>query len=127
LIVAALATIVPAAVHFTPSKEQFSNFTSLAGMWHYHSLVELRTTDRVNIDLFHLTGTVTFPSFHAAAATLVTYAARGVPFVAMPLFALNALMIVSTIPEGGHYLVDVIAGVLIAVACILARAVRASS
>src|SRR5262249_34141673 len=37
LIVAAIATIVPAAgayVHFAPSKEQFSNFTSLAGMWH---------------------------------------------------------------------------------------------
>jgi membrane-associated phospholipid phosphatase len=125
LIIAAIATIVPAEgahLYFHPSHEQFSNFTNHSGMWHYHLLVKLRTTHVLYFDPFHLQGMVTFPSFHAAAAVLTAYAVRGVQFIRIPVLAFSLLMIVSAVPEGGHYLVDVIAGVLIAVACIVVRA-----
>ena len=126
LISAIIATIVPAEgahAFFAPSREQFSNFTSLSGMWHYDSLVALRAANLMSFNPFHhLEGMVTFPSFHTTAAVLIAYAARGVRFVAIPMLVLNVLMIVSTIPEGGHYLVDVIAGLLIAIVCIVMHA-----
>jgi len=126
LISAIIATIVPAEgahAYFAPSREQFSNFTSLSGMWHYDSLVALRAANLMSFNPFHhLEGMVTFPSFHTTAAVLIAYAARGVRFVAIPMLVLNVLMIVSTIPEGGHYLVDVIAGLLIAIVCIVIHA-----
>ena len=123
LITATIATIVPAEgahAYFAPSREQFSNFTSLSGMWHYDLLVTLRTAKTMSFNPFqHLQGMVTFPSFHATVAILIAYAVRGVRFVGIPMLILNVLMIVSVIPEGGHYLVDLIAGLLIAFVCIV--------
>jgi membrane-associated phospholipid phosphatase len=125
LITAIVATIVPAAgahAYFAPSSEQFSNFTSLSGMWHHDALVKLRTAKIMSFDPFQLEGMVTFPSFHAAAAILIAYAVRGIRFIGTAMLALNVVMILSTVPEGGHYLVDVVAGILIAIVCIAVRA-----
>lgn len=66
------------------------------------------------IGLAHLEGVITFPSFHAAAAVLIGWAAFSLPFVRWPALGLNAVMLASTPLIGGHYLVDVIAGCLIA-------------
>jgi hypothetical protein len=66
-----------------------------------------------------LAGIVTFPSFHAALGVIFTWSAR----VCRPLLLLavpvNTLLILATPPFGGHYLVDVIAGIAIAIATIL--------
>jgi membrane-associated phospholipid phosphatase len=44
------------------------------------------------------------------------------------ILALNSLVVASTLPEGGHYLVDVIAGILVAgVSIIIVAAVEARS
>ena len=40
-------------------------------------------------------------------------------YVAVPVAVLNAVVIIATIPEGGHYLIDVIAGAVIAVLSIV--------
>lgn len=60
-----------------------------------------------------LTGIITFPSFHAGAAVLLGWGFAAVPKVGRLFVALNALMFVSAI-IGGHYLVDLVAGGLIA-------------
>jgi membrane-associated phospholipid phosphatase len=52
-------------------------------------------------------------------AIVTTYAARGLRVVFPCLLALNTLMIVSTVPYGGHYLVDVLAGGVIALLAIV--------
>src|SRR5262249_1959369 len=89
LITGAIATVVPAEgahAYFAPSREQFSNFTALSGMWHYDSLVTLRTAKIMNFNPFHhLEGMVVFPSFHTIAAILIAYAVRGIRFVAIPI------------------------------------------
>lgn len=64
-------------------------------------------------------GMVTFPSFHVAGAVLLGWAAVGLRILRWPFFALNAIMLVSAIPIGGHYLVDVIAGAVIAMLAII--------
>lgn len=60
-----------------------------------------------------LYGLITFPSFHVAAAVLIAYAARGTPLAFLAL-VLNLVMAVSALSEGGHYLVDVLAGAAVA-------------
>ena len=63
-------------------------------------------------------GVIQFPSFHTAMAILYTYAARGVPVLFPLLIVFNVLMIVSTMPIGGHYFADVLGGAAIALVTI---------
>ncbi|WP_323120817.1 phosphatase PAP2 family protein [Burkholderia alba] len=65
-------------------------------------------------DLAALQGLVSMPSFHAVMGVLFAYALRRVPVLSVAALGLNALMIVSTPTQGGHYLIDVIAGLLLA-------------
>jgi membrane-associated phospholipid phosphatase len=62
-------------------------------------------------------GLISFPSYHAAVAYLCTWACWRSP-VFRPIFlCLNALMLVATPVHGSHYLIDVLAGLLIAAVC----------
>ncbi|MDJ1159486.1 phosphatase PAP2 family protein [Chelatococcus sp. SYSU_G07232] len=65
-------------------------------------------------DLRKVEGIVTFPPFHTVLAILTAYACRDVRPLFVAAVLLNALVIVSTLPEGGHHLVDIMAGALIA-------------
>lgn len=62
-------------------------------------------------------GIITFPSLHAALGVLFPLALWRTPVVRWFALVLNGLMLVATPAYGSHYVVDVIAGVLIAVAC----------
>lgn len=64
-------------------------------------------------------GILTFPSLHAAVAVLCGWAGWRLKFARWPLAALNAVMFLSAISHGGHFLVDVLAGFVLAVATIL--------
>jgi membrane-associated phospholipid phosphatase len=59
-------------------------------------------------------GLIAFPSFHAALALLVAYAVRKNRWTFIVACVLNFLVILSTLSEGGHYLVDVIGGIAVA-------------
>ena len=116
--VGVLMVLVPAAgayAHYNPQPELFDGFSSNAGMFHYEHFTLLRTQAAPLLDFRHVEGLVTFPSFHTVLAIIIAYAVRGVRFIALPTMILNAIVIVSTLPEGGHFLVDVIAGAIIAV------------
>jgi hypothetical protein len=67
-------------------------------------------------------GLISFPSFHTSAAILYAWAAWRTPFFKWLLVALNATMLIATPIHGSHYFVDVIAGVVIAVASIAVTA-----
>lgn len=69
---------------------------------------------------FELAGIISFPSVHAAVAVLCARAWWHNRILRYPVLALNVLMAISAIPNGGHYLVDVIAGIGVAVWVILA-------
>jgi membrane-associated phospholipid phosphatase len=76
----------------------------------------LRSGPAAVLDFRKMEGLVTFPSFHTVLAIITAYAFRGFRLLALPALVLNGAVIVSTLPEGGHYLVDVLAGALIAAA-----------
>ena len=69
-----------------------------------------------------LDGLVTFPSFHTSGAVLLAMGWSAIRRASVPFCLLNAAMIVSAIVIGGHYLVDVLAGIVIAVAAWAAAA-----
>jgi membrane-associated phospholipid phosphatase len=76
-------------------------------------IVQLRTSaPRVQLD--HLMGVITFPSFHAAAALLFIWGLWRVAVVRWLSLFLNGIMLVATPVFGGHYFADVAAGLLVA-------------
>jgi len=66
------------------------------------------------LDLTHLWGIVTFPSFHATLPIILAWASRDTPWLrsTAPIWA--GLTILATPLFGGHYAVDVLAGVALA-------------
>lgn len=67
-------------------------------------------------------GIITFPSLHAALGVLFPVALWRVKGVRWFALGLNILLVIATPAYGSHYVVDVIAGILIAAVCWLAVA-----
>jgi len=65
----------------------------------------------------HSEGIITFPSLHAALGILFSVAVWPVKGLRWCAFGLNGLMLLATPAYGSHYVVDVIAGILVAAAC----------
>ena len=116
-----LMLLVPAAgayAYHHPNREMFDGFSIDAGMWHYETFTMLRTEQSPLLKFEHMKGLVTFPSFHTALAIITAYSARDIAFIRLPAVILNGIVIISTLPEGGHFLVDVVAGAIVAVIAI---------
>ncbi len=91
-----------------------ANLTSLPGVYHIEHLERLRSGGPILLDLNHLPGLVTFPSFHTAAGIVLAisfWRTRLFP-VALPY---SLVMIAATPVFGGHYFIDLIAGAAVAV------------
>ena len=65
-------------------------------------------------------GIITFPSLHAALAVILIAAFWPVPLARWISLVVNALMLAATPIDGSHYLIDILAGIGIAVGCIYA-------
>lgn len=86
------------------------------------ALRHLRAGDP-NIDLGNMTGIVSFPSYHGALAVMFAYSHRGLRTF-YPIAILCTLMWLSSMTMGNHYLIDLVAGTVIAVlAIVLAKKV----
>ena len=73
-----------------------------------------------HIDFDELAGIVTFPSFHAAAAVLYLWAFWPIRWFRPIAIVANCAMLLATPIGGGHYFVDVFAGIAIAALSIMA-------
>lgn len=67
------------------------------------------------LDLSHMTGIVSFPSYHAALPVILFWGLYPVTPLRVPAAIWAGLTIVATPLFGGHYGVDVLAGLLLAV------------
>ena len=63
---------------------------------------------------------IAFPSFHVTWAILLTYACRAKKIFFYPVALYNLILIISTVLLGWHYAMDVIGGVVLAIAGIAA-------
>jgi hypothetical protein len=73
-----------------------------------------------HLDLLGLGGIVTFPSFHAASAVLYAWALWPMKWMRPIVVVAFGAMLAATPINGGHYLIDIIAGSVVAVLSIVA-------
>jgi hypothetical protein len=83
-------------------------------------LLALRAGGPWHFSLPAMQGIITMPSYHTVLAILFADACRGTGLVGWGIAGLNALMLLSIPPIGGHYLIDMLAGAAIGLLCILA-------
>ncbi len=122
IITVAISTFVPAVgtwygLDISPS--QFSSLDSSLYTAQLRDIAGLREGSLRHLEMFKLTGIVSFPSFHAASAVLYLWALWPVRYIGGIAAALNLLMIASTPVIGAHYMIDVFGGVALAVISIL--------
>jgi hypothetical protein len=82
-------------------------------------LAPVRAGELRHLDLFGLAG-ITFPSFHAASALLYAWALWPVRWIRAVAIIANGMMLAATPIDGGHYFIDLAAGLAVAVLAILA-------
>jgi len=100
-------------------------YDGVIGPAHIEALKEIRAGLWTTLDLNKIDGIVTFPSYHAALAVVMPYVIRRIRWAFWMAAALNALMLLSTLTVGGHYLADTVAGVLLAlISIMLSAAIR---
>jgi hypothetical protein len=78
-------------------------------------LEHLRQGVDSTMDFSSMIGLVAFPSFHAGTAILLAAATRNLKYFWLPFLVFNILVVVATITEGGHNLMDVLFGCAFAV------------
>jgi hypothetical protein len=105
LITATISGIVPALgafVHF--------GVPGLAEAMYLPHLLALREGTASSFSVNQFQGIITMPSYHTVLAILIIYAYRGCGRLFTLALVLNAVMLLSLPSEGGHYLIDLIAG-----------------
>lgn len=95
-------------------------FTPGAYLEQLRDLPMVRDGSLRELSFGRLAGIITFPSFHAAAATLYLWALWPVRRIGLAALVVNVAMLLATPIGGGHYFVDVFAGIAIAAASIAA-------
>jgi membrane-associated phospholipid phosphatase len=111
--IASIVTIVVAGLFPTFGPNEAYGIPS---GWHT-VLTQLRTGTQRPLPYV---GIVSFPSYHTSMAIILTAATRSNRWVFIASSIVNSLMVVATVPIGYHYLVDLIAGALIAVGALYA-------
>jgi hypothetical protein len=77
---------------------------------YYDRIAELYRSGALRtLDPAYFSGVIVFPSYHTVMALLVAYACWATPILRWTALALTALMLLSIIPIGGHYVWDMIA------------------
>jgi membrane-associated phospholipid phosphatase len=95
-------------------------FHHVAGADWIADLLALRNAGPLQFEVFKMHGIVSLPSYHTALGVIFMWCSRGTGIFGWALIGLNIVMIVSTLTTGGHYLIDVIAGVALALGTIAA-------
>lgn len=82
------------------------------------ALLALKAGQTPHIVMAQMRGLIAFPSFHTVMAVLTIYAAAAVPHALWPAIIWNAIVLLSVPVDGGHHVVDIPAGLVLAVAAI---------
>lgn len=120
LLTIGLAALLPAVggyVHYDIDLSQYQHLKPVAARVHEAPLLALRDHS-LQVVAFPLQGLVTFPSFHSALSVVLIYAAWPVLWLRRICLPLNILVLFSTPADGGHYLIDIIGGLILAAVAI---------
>ncbi|MGQ0456952.1 MAG: phosphatase PAP2 family protein [Hyphomicrobium sp.] len=119
-----ISGLVPAIAPYTyygvdpASYDALEKMSPGIGRYHVADVLALHSGQYAAFEFGKNAGLITFPSYHAMVAFTAVYGMRSFKYAFWPVAALNVLVIVSTIPVGGHYLVDIIGGGAVFIACL---------
>lgn len=118
-----VAAVVPAAspaVHLQPASSLLDAMAQFGATYNYaDQFAALRDGKLTLFVAGEAKGILTFPTYHVVVALVLTYAVRHWWFLLWPATGLNALVIISTVPIGGHYVIDIVGGVLVFASCVV--------
>jgi membrane-associated phospholipid phosphatase len=119
-----VAAFLPAANPVALLDQATFNVLRFTGAAPFDHLLRLRSVEPIIIGGDRLGGILSFPSFHATVAVLTPLTLRHYRGLFIALLILDAAVLFSTVPEGAHYVSDVLAGAGVAfVAYFLAKLV----
>lgn len=95
---------------FSVDLSHLRNLSATLGTEFVAQLLAVRSDPNFVLRLSQASGIISFPSVHAAVAVLCAWAMWTNTLMRWPFLMLNILMIGSAITEGGHYVVDLVAG-----------------
>jgi membrane-associated phospholipid phosphatase len=112
-------------VHLGLQPYDYPNLDPAAAFVHVAHLSALRAGTLRVISLDGAEGLITFPSYHAALGVIFATSFWTVRSLRWPGLAVNTVMIAATPIDGGHYFIDVLAGIMVAAVSLAAvRALR---
>lgn len=100
-------------------QELLSRFQIGTGVLHVEQLMQLRGDASIFMKSDDMQGLISFPSFHTCMALIIAWCSRGRWYSALIGTSIAAAIIVGTPIFGGHYLVDVLGGVVVTALSIL--------
>jgi len=101
------------------------DWPDLESAWKASEVIHAIREGHRHIDQSMIAGLLTFPSYHACSAILFSWAIYPLKVLRWPVLILNAAMFYLTVVIGGHYVVDLSGGALLAYISI--RALRLST
>jgi len=115
--IAAVSTIELVMGYWLPAAGAFVHYATpeAHSTAYVQQFLALRDGSLRDIDIFRTNGILQFPSFHTGLAVICSFVVRRIRWLAWPIVPLNFLVIVSTPSCGGHFLADVIMGLLVSV------------
>lgn len=114
IIIAAAFPALGSFVHFDLAESGLGAVNPFFGYHFLDSFQAVRNDPHFVLSTNVVSGIVTFPSIHAAVAVLCAAAAWRLRLARVPMLALNAAMFVAAVTHGAHYVVDILAGGLLA-------------
>lgn len=128
IMIAGLATILISALwpaagalgHYRPDEALYQANRPLVDLAYKEEFFAMREGEIRILSLVAMKGLIAFPSYHAVLAVLTVAVFRGIPWAFWPLAALNLAVLLSTPIDGGHHLIDMLAGVVVALAALAA-------
>ncbi|MGB3489523.1 MAG: phosphatase PAP2 family protein [Xanthobacteraceae bacterium] len=112
----AISVVWPAKgafTYFDYSTDILNRLPTGSGLYHLPKFNYFRDDPAPVLSFASLQGVVTFPSFHCCLALMTIFATRGIRWLFPASLVWNLLVIISTIPIGGHYVIDLLAGALV--------------
>jgi len=129
---AASAAFCSFSMSFLPAVAAFAYYgTDVDPRPAYEAVIALYRSGAVDtIQLSHLAGVGTFPSFHATMAAIVIFGLRRIPVLSVLSWIWGGLVLIATVSFGGHYAIDLPAGVALfalSVCLVRARPIRSAA
>ena len=121
IIVSAIVPAIGPYGYYNPDPYSFAALDQMlpgVGRFHLANVTAVHSGQLPVLDVMGNHGLVTFPSYHAVLAFALAYVVRRDTWLFVPSLVLNGLMLVSTVPVGGHYLVDLFGGLAIFLATV---------